>query len=490
MKALLLFVLTSGLLHAAISTNVQWEVRTTGSDNNGGGFVAGATGTDFSQQDAAQFSGTDLASANGTTNPCTVTSATHNFVAADVGNVIFVTGTNWGAAPFTRYQIVSAAGNAATLDRACGTVASISGGTWAEGGGLATLQTAITVTNSNVDGANGTIDGTINVKAGTYTLTTSLTTNANYSIVFIGYQTTHGDGGTAPLITTATNSTILCNFGGQSYYFDNFAFTNTAVTPAVGLQQTSGAYLVVRNSSFSGFTNAINWTGSTGALLIGVEIKNSTGDGYTGNGLTCIGCWIHNNTGNGVTASTATLINSIVSNNAIGMRVTGGNTVAATCIGSDLANNSSDGLRALTTLITLSNCAVYGNGGFGVNGPGIGGTAQVVPVNFGRNNAYGSNTSGNLNAYTSSPGAFTATALALGDVTLTANPFTSATNFAPNATAGGGASLTGGGWPGTFPGGATTGNFNIGAVQASAGGGSGGSTSTGRMVMPGAITFQ
>jgi len=42
-----------------ISANCVWEIRTTGSNNNGGGYVGG--GTDYSQQDAAQLSLTDLA---------------------------------------------------------------------------------------------------------------------------------------------------------------------------------------------------------------------------------------------------------------------------------------------------------------------------------------------------------------------------------------------------------------------------------------------
>jgi hypothetical protein len=47
----------------ALSSATVLEVRTTGVDTNGGGFVTGATGTDFSQQNAAQYSGTNLASA-------------------------------------------------------------------------------------------------------------------------------------------------------------------------------------------------------------------------------------------------------------------------------------------------------------------------------------------------------------------------------------------------------------------------------------------
>ena len=59
----------------ALSANTVLEVRNGGSDTNGGGFVTGAAGTDWSQQDAAQYSVTDGVTA-GTT---TITSATANF---------------------------------------------------------------------------------------------------------------------------------------------------------------------------------------------------------------------------------------------------------------------------------------------------------------------------------------------------------------------------------------------------------------------------
>src|SRR6476661_4844198 len=119
----------------SLSAATVWEVRPAGSgasDNNGGGFVAGASGTDFSQQDAAAYSGTNLAIDAATNTK--VTSATHNFVAADVGNLLQIT----AGAGFTTgfYQIVSVASNAATLDRSAGTLGS-TGGTFAVGGALA-----------------------------------------------------------------------------------------------------------------------------------------------------------------------------------------------------------------------------------------------------------------------------------------------------------------------------------------------------------------
>src|SRR4051812_5831049 len=107
----------------AISAATVWECRTSGSDSNGGGFVFGATGTDLSQSDSVSYSFSDLASSNGTNASPQVTSVSHNFVAADVGNLMQITaGTNWTTGFF---QIVSVAANAATLDKACGSLASL-----------------------------------------------------------------------------------------------------------------------------------------------------------------------------------------------------------------------------------------------------------------------------------------------------------------------------------------------------------------------------
>ena len=44
----------------ALSANSVFEVRTAGNDTNGGGFVTGAAGTDYSQQDAKNTAGSDI----------------------------------------------------------------------------------------------------------------------------------------------------------------------------------------------------------------------------------------------------------------------------------------------------------------------------------------------------------------------------------------------------------------------------------------------
>ena len=222
---------------AALPNGTTWEVRHAGSDANGGGFVTGAGGTDYSQQSAAQFSGTMLASAGGSTNPCVVTSGTHNFVSTDVGNIMQISaGTNWITG---FYEIVSTGTNAATLDRACGTAASISGGSWAEGGALADLtelNTAMSTTSSIMQTGWVKADATYQTSAGyviNFTSTGEVTPQIN------GYTTTRGDGGRATLQATAINLTVLSiqnNNNLQGLTVRNFTIDCNSEGATIGAQ--------------------------------------------------------------------------------------------------------------------------------------------------------------------------------------------------------------------------------------------------------------
>src|SRR4029077_71126 len=120
----------------SLSSTVQWDVRTTGSDSNGGGFdwAVSSPGTDYSQQDSAQVAYTDLVIGSTTTQ---LTSAAHPFTSAHVGNIINVTGGTGFTAG--RYCVNSVSGSTATMDRSVGT-ASSTGGTGNLGGGLVTIS--------------------------------------------------------------------------------------------------------------------------------------------------------------------------------------------------------------------------------------------------------------------------------------------------------------------------------------------------------------
>jgi hypothetical protein len=445
----------------ALSTATVWEVRpTVGADTNGGGFVAGASGTDFSQQNTAQYSFTDLA-VDSVTNTI-VSSASHNFVAADVGNLINISaGGSW---TLGFYQIVSVAANKATLDRSPAAT-STTGGTYAVGGALNTISKAY--------GA-AALQNTVYVKAtGNYTVSATLTlTGENPTpFTFIGYTTTRGDGGHATW-TTATNSTPLLTAGGSNpanFLFQNFTFTNTAGTKAEVLSggASSQAFLIsFRKCVFDGVKSASTaYVGGTFFNLPELsfdscEIKNCSSHGVACSpGTSFVACIIHDNTSDGihVTAVGSGFNNCheiylertvLYNNGAKGINIAEalplvGNAVAIFLVNSAILNSVSDGVfitaqtgNPIYANLFFMNAIIDSNGGFGVNN-----AALSLGAFRDYNSAWRANTSGDVNG--------TGVVKGSGDITLTADPFTNraSLDFTLNSTAGGGLSCRAAGFP-------------------------------------------
>jgi hypothetical protein len=437
----------------AFASTTQWDVRTTGSDSNGGGFDTSSSGTDYSLQDSPQITYTDMV-IDGTTNT-KFTSAGNPVTSAHVGNVINVTsGTGFTV---QRVQIVSQAAGVATCDKSLGTLSS-TGGNGKLGGSLLVPITAINLMVTS---------NTTHIKSGTYTKTTNSTFSGtpNGPLYIVGYGTTHNDGGTKPLLTTATNNidNFRVGIGNNGLVrFVNISFSSTAGTPGFGLAANGQCQLIVISCIFAGHKNAINGDNfgnitnfAQGIVLIGSEIKNCTSHGIFQNGTTAIfDSWIHGCTGDGCVTVSLICVRSIISSNSVGLiGYSAGNPVNAGnawLSESCLVSNSSDGIQSANAY--LSNCIVYGNGGWGVNGSG---GAASGHANF--FNAFGSNTSGAYQNFMTG----------LSEVTLTANPFTNSGtgDFSLNSTAGGGPLLKQLGFPGAFPGGVSTGYLDIGAIQ-------------------------
>jgi hypothetical protein len=449
----------------AFAATTEWDIRTTGSNANGGGFNTSATGTDRSQSDTAFVAFTDLVI--GTPNT-TITSAAHPFDATSPGNIINIT----GGTGFTvqRVQIVSVAGAVATCDKAVGTIGS-TGGTGNLGGALLTIATANGLAvDSNI----------IHIKAGTYTHTAAVAIPVG-NMTWQGYNTTHGDGGTRPLITTVTNSVNLITTSSTSgnQRFINLSLSNTAGTRANGIVQLvshgSSTFWILSTCVLDGFIVGLN-SDNIGVdfdvafiMLDKCEIKNCTSHGIAANGsgvntsfilTNC--CWIHDNGGSGIDATTANAqfkaFASVFSGNgASGVTVGGSQT--SQLVNCAFSGNTAKGFWGATgsTLTSIINCAFFGNAA----GSNIYFSASSNPLRnvlTSHNNAYPS--AGNNN--------WTATT---GDVTLTVSPFTSTTNFALNSTAGGGLACKAAGFPGVAAFG--TGAIDIGAVQTAGAGGSG-----------------
>lgn len=97
--------------------DTNWYIRAGGAETNGGGFdpyVSGA-GTNYCDQDAAQLSLTDLATAGTSAN---ISSATGGFTSAMIGNVLRIaSGTNFTADYYVLTAVTDT--NNATVDRNC-----------------------------------------------------------------------------------------------------------------------------------------------------------------------------------------------------------------------------------------------------------------------------------------------------------------------------------------------------------------------------------
>lgn len=436
--------LTEAPAQAALdSINTVWEVRpTNGSDSNGSCFVAGSTGTDFSQQNSPQQVYTDLVAASTTT----ITSVARAFSSVDVGNCLNITsGSGWTTGI---YQIASVSSGTATMDRAIATNGSTGGhgnlgGSMQNYSSLPGLGSTYSLADVNAYVKN---EATITVTA-----RPDFQNSGLQMVQLIGYSSSRGDGGQAVITTSNGTDSLLFFRGNGSLFVQNMKFTDTSSTrhQATGYLNSMN-FLIYVNDTFDGNVDAIQGTSGTQIihlLIKGCEIKNQTSDGlslYQTTGLSIENSYIHDNAGNGLamlsTAASANIFifRSTFRANAMGIKDVDDGAVGANSslyiYNSIIASNTSDGIKHVGTgsnfavMTHIENTVIYGNGGFGVN---VVTSGPTVTFNvYGANNAYGSNTSGARNNYPTLP----------GDISLTADPFVAASsgNFSLNNTAGGG----------------------------------------------------
>ena len=429
----------------AFTAAVEWDVRVPGDDTNGGGFAVGSGGIDFSQQNAAQVTYTDLV-IDGTTNT-NCTSAAFPFTSISVGNIINIT----GGTGFTvqRVQIISVAGGVATCDKSLGTLSS-TGGQGKLGGSLASpgQGSALMVAGN-----------TLHIKAGTYTITSASTNVAGGCLLIpsgsitaftraIGYQNTHRDGGLRPLLQASGISTFtLCNGASSTgVMFENITVDGASLTSSKGFGAVARALRCkAMNCTNNGFSAPATYCEATGC---------STGVAFTG--AFFYGCVAYNNSSTGIVASSVA-VNCLSVNNSgsFGFSIAGG----AYAFNCTAYGNGSSGFNAVggATLSTWTNCVSTGNAGYQFGGSGAGN--NVILINCAAK-ADGSGTIDTANI----------TAPTVGQITLTADPFTNAAggDFSLNSLSGGGAACKAAGLLGVFPGVPTvntTGFQDIGAVQ-------------------------
>lgn len=427
----------------ALNAAVEWEIRTTGTATNGGGFKAGASGTDWSQQDAAQYAVTDGVTA-GTT---TITSATANFGTDVVGNIIYVQGGSGGIVA-DWYEIISRT-NSTTIvvDRSTGLTAGV-GVTLNIGGGLSTLTAVAT----EVVAGN-----TVHVKDGTYneTLTAAVAGGNGTPIRWLGYAATHNDaplGATRPLIdgqSTRANCISVTATGNSFSYF--------RLTGATGNNFTASATFVTLfcKSSLAGAFGIGTSSNITG-IIIGCEANNNTTRGIALTGTSSTSYveynYSHDNTTDGFILAGGgggVVIGNISDSNA-------GHGFSIGAVGAFLGNTaynntgaSSDGFTSGTngnTFTRAFNNISASNGRYGFSR-----ASALVPYMIFNWNCYNGNGTAGLNNITAG----------VNDATV--DPiFVDAPNgdFAPGSN-----NIIGAGWPGVFPGALSTGYMTIGAVQ-------------------------
>lgn len=289
-----------------------------------------------------------------------------------------------------------------------------------------------------------------------YILTSTITWSASGSLTS-GCVEFVGTNGT-PEITTATNSVNLITCSSTDYiWVENIKFSNTAGTRAAAfLQNTSESNdWFILDCIFDGVTTPISilfrirrlyydncWFRNCSAVLSiavalhvsGCYFEDCTNIAFSPVGTSLLVAYynIFDSNGDSVLQTDATVTGSrlVFFNN--------------TCYGSaDTVINLRETAVSANFQLLMSNNIFYGTTGYAVATTAI--TDQVlldIMLTLNCNNAYGSNTSGNLNNVPAGT----------DDVALTTDPFTDATNgdFSLNDTSGGGVELVDAGFPSIF----------------------------------------
>lgn len=208
----------------ALSANTVFEIRSTATANNvnGGGFVTGASGVDYSQQDAAQYALTGATSAGA--GAIILHASAHANMVGNIAKV--VSGTN---ATVGWYEITAVdPGVSITVDRNWGTGA-VADGVVNIGGALSLASTL------DDDIFELSITGSVGikywVKAGTYTLGEAISISSTGTTLtpfrIEGYNATRGDnptGSDRPVFNCGANSFTTTT----GWDVSNIIFTGTA----------------------------------------------------------------------------------------------------------------------------------------------------------------------------------------------------------------------------------------------------------------------
>lgn len=451
----------------ALAANTVFEVRNVAdwsgaADTNGGGYVAGASGTDYSYASIPANGSKNSGGSNGSTTDAVavgtgvITSVTASFTSAIVGNIIYLQGGT-GSLTAGWYQVITyTSATSITVDRNVATGTGITmniGGCLATPGQAAALMTVVgmqawikySTTAFNLTTSTAGSGGPLSV-----TVTTSAPIQIN------GYDQTRGDyTGNRPTIGWASVSApggataIIAASGTGQLIVNNLLLDGNNKNNVIGI---NGSRVQAWGSIIQNFKGT-GGIGIEGGNIVGSAVDNCQINGCT-TGINTIENVINSDILNCTTAGTVivNIKNTLIRSNTNGINYQG--MIATRCTGDSNTNYTFN--QAYPNNANLyESCIISNTTGGGTKGIVLGVNDIVRTCAF-YNNA--------LN-YTASTGNV------LNPIQLTADPYVNRLggDFRPNNTAGGGALLRGAS-TGVF---GQTDNQDIGAVQStpSAGGG-------------------
>lgn len=260
----------------ALHADTIWEIRTAGSDSNGGGWHdSGGASADHSQQDADNENWSNL-SISGTT--LTDADAGGKFTASMLGNIInIVTVGRFEIAVVTDTDNVE-------IDRAPGDAGGLTG---YEGGAVATAEAIDDVVVA---------DNTIHVKAGTYTASGqiywSVSGTGSAPIKILGYNSSRGDnptGSDRPLFDMGASYTFRTATYHQN---ENLRFQGSFTYVAESNGRNIWRNCSFHNSSGSAYLRALY--SQTYDVVFDCEMVCDNGYGWYNVGDCALeGCLIH-----------------------------------------------------------------------------------------------------------------------------------------------------------------------------------------------------
>ncbi len=393
----------------AISASSVFEVRTGGTDTNGGGFVTGAAGTDYSQQNSKNANGgTDgssvLAAAAGST---TITCSDAQFGTTIVGNIVYFTGGTGSITAQWRQVTARASTTSITIDAV---IASSTGMTMNVGGALASpgqasaLMPAGNIAYVQNTGADG--NSVYSITSASTAVAAGVVSSSN-NIAFQGYTSTRSLGNTDNRPTIQLNVSTATMWNGSGILAQGFVCDGNSQTASKPSANALFVRCMFKNFNTSptgtgnGFTNCAATTNSATIFVgscTGCEAYANTASGFafTSGLLGITNCISSGNTGASSDGFVATgaenyFANCIaISNGRDGFRAIGG--VATSFINCHSESNTSNGYLLQNSSKVMINCSYYNNGtdlstsGSVSNTGSIAVTAGSVFVNVGSNN--------------------------------------------------------------------------------------------------------